>query len=321
MFENIPKIEKPEFYIDLAIRTAKKIANNKKIHEKIKARRIVESEKLKVCCFSESIKANIANIASAFPSMDQLPVFYKELLDTIIGADKLKIALSRISGLCAAIDKLAQNFQNKVRNTNQVDDVLEAKREMYGRTSSILKKNKDAFAFIEESRKALKSFPSIKTKIPSVCICGFPNVGKSTLLSRLTGSRPEIAAYAFTTKQLMIGNIGKSLQIIDTPGTFNDNIRKMNWLERQSYLAIKHLSSTVVYVFDATETSGFPMEMQESLFMHLVKKFRAKKFIIYMSKTDLEIKNKAEFLKKYSTYDLFEDPEKLKEFLLEKLSK
>ena len=117
-------------------------------------------------------------------------------------------------------------MNSKARKANDVFEVQKAKSEFYGRSFAIAKKAKDAFAFIENARKTLKAFPSIKTKMPTICICGYPNVGKSTLLSRLTGSTPEIAAYAFTTKQLMIGYIEGKLQIIDTPGAFTDNLKK-----------------------------------------------------------------------------------------------
>jgi len=38
-----------------------------------------------------------------------------------------------------------------------------------------------------------------------ICIIGHPNSGKSTLLSRVTRARPDIAAYPFTTREPVVG--------------------------------------------------------------------------------------------------------------------
>lgn len=319
MFEAIPKIEKPEFYMELAIRTAKKYSSMKKVREKKRARRLGETEIIKADTFTRTIKGHIERICTSFPSLNQLPVFYSELLDIVIGSNELKVALARIQGTAQKIDELFMDFRRSAKVSDE-ETTLRKKREFYGRANSILKKTKDAFQFAENARKDMKRFPSIKTKIPTVCICGYPNVGKSTLLYKLTGSMPDIAPYAFTTKNLMIGYIGKDLQLIDTPGAFSEDLKKMNWLEKQSYLAIKYLSKNIVFVFDITETCGFGIKEQEEFFDRLERKFRAKKFVIYLSKADYGTGNKEDILKKYEGKKIFDNAEELKVFLLKEMA-
>jgi nucleolar GTP-binding protein len=149
----------------------------------------------------------------------------------------------------------------------------------------------------------MKGFPSIKTKVFTVAIAGFPNVGKTTLLSRMTGSMPEIANYAFTTKNLNMGYAdidNHKVQFIDTPGTLN-RFEKMNPVERQAYLAIKYCADIVVFVLDNSDQS-YDINDQKKLLASVEN--IGKEVIIYLSKTDLkssEIKLKMAKKKVFST--------------------
>lgn len=64
-------------------------------------------------------------------------------------------------------------------------------------------------------------FDVARTGVASVGFVGFPSVGKSTLLSKLTGTESEVAEYEFTTLVTVPGVIrykGAKIQMLDLPG-------------------------------------------------------------------------------------------------------
>ena len=144
----------------------------------------------------------------------------------------------------------------------------------------------------------MKAYPIIKTSLFTVAITGFPNIGKTTLLYKLTGSKPEIKSYAFTTKTINLGYFSHNnakIQVIDTPGTLN-RFDKMNNIEKQAFLAMKYCTQLIVYVFDLTEP--YPLDKQIELYEKI--KLLSLPVIVYLSKTDIiDKKIIQEFKEKY----------------------
>lgn len=82
---------------------------------------------------------------------------------------------------------------------------------------------------IQAPRKRTLGIPGVELALSlelkllaDIGIVGFPNIGKSTLISVISAARPKIADYQFTTLQPNLGmvryDIGRSLVVADIPG-------------------------------------------------------------------------------------------------------
>jgi small GTP-binding protein len=86
-----------------------------------------------------------------------------------------------------------------------------------------------------------------------VGLVGFPSVGKSTLLTRLTGTFSKVAAWEFTTLTCIPGVIqykGARIQLLDLPGIV-EGARENKGKGRQ-IIAVARTCNLILIVLDAT---------------------------------------------------------------------
>ena len=313
-FQNLLSVENSEFYLGVAFRKAKTQSDLARLsldRKKKKIEKSKEIELLKLDAIKDSLNGSMERILKSFPSIDNLPIFYMELIKCTLDYDSLKKSLGAVNWVIKKNSHIFSIYKEKIKKTQDLTKINQYRREFYGRISSVITQIEENLNYLEGCRKIMKKYPEIKTSIPTVAIFGFPNVGKTTLLFKLTGSKPDIDSYSFTTRSINVAYIKdneKKIQVLDTPGTLN-RFNKMNNIEKQAFLALKYLVETIVYVFDVTEP--YPLEEQEKL-LEAIKPLD-KKILVYFSKSDIVDKEKMDsFLIK----DAFKEPESLKKEIL-----
>jgi len=148
--------------------------------------------------------------------------------------------------------------------------------------------------------------------LADVGLVGYPNVGKSTLISRVSAARPKIADYPFTTLQpnlgvVAVGNQGDpdqvSFVVADIPGLI-EGAHTGAGLGTQF---LRHIERTclLVHLVDVSDSSGRPDPLHDlEVIAGELKSFGAhledKHVLLVASKMDIANKEKLSKLRRYA---------------------
>nr|MCL8600393.1 NOGCT domain-containing protein [Proteus mirabilis] len=125
----------------------------------------------------------------------------------------------------------------------------------------------------------------------TILICGYPNVGKSSFINKITRADVDVQPYAFTTKSLFVGHTDYEYlryQVIDTPGILDRPFEDRNIIEMCSITALAHLRAAVLFFLDISGSCGYSIAQQAALFHSIKSLFMNKPLIIVCNKTDLQ---------------------------------
>jgi GTP-binding protein len=126
--------------------------------------------------------------------------------------------------------------------------------------------------------------------LADVGLVGFPNAGKSTLLSVITAAKPKIADYAFTTLTPQLGMVeyrdGRSFCVADLPGIIEGAAEGKGLGHR----FLRHIERNPVLLFLIPADSNDHKKEFEILVKELEEynpELLHKQFIIAISKSDM----------------------------------
>ena len=146
--------------------------------------------------------------------------------------------------------------------------------------------------------------------LADVGLVGYPNVGKSTLISRISAARPKIADYPFTTLEpnlgvVAVGEVDQQISFVvaDIPGLI-EGASEGAGLGVQF---LKHVERTqmLVHLIDVSDSSGRPDPVEDfRVIMNELESFGAglelKPMILAASKVDVANPEKLAKLEKFA---------------------
>ncbi len=282
IFEKIPTVPTAEELLDKSFRRATRAKRGKQILDRASKLKAEESMLLTA---ANILSDNLVSIVRKFPSFDQMPPFYLELAEILVGVEEMKMNLASVQWAGNKIHEMARKYVGMMRDS---EDAKVVRKQAFGRISSIVDSIDGSLRFLNEARNKLKKLPDIGEG-PAIVVAGYPNVGKSSFVALVSSAKPEIASYPFTTRGLAVGHFtrnGIRYQVIDTPGLLDRPLEERNEIELQAISALKHVGKAVLYIIDPSETCGYTLEKQMHLLEEIKKEF-AVPMLVVANKIDI----------------------------------
>ncbi|XP_017003343.2 nucleolar GTP-binding protein 1 [Drosophila takahashii] len=260
------------------------------VHKGYKISRIRAFYTRKVKYTQQNFHDRLSQIIQDFPKLDDVHPFYADLMNVLYDKDHYKLALGQLNTARHLVDNVAKDYVRLLKYGDSLYRCKQLKKAALGRMATIMKRQASNLTYLEQVRQHLSRLPTIDPYSRTIIICGFPNVGKSSFINKITRADVEVQPYAFTTKSLYVGHTDYKYlrwQVIDTPGILDHPLEERNVIEMQAITALAHLRACVLYFMDISEQCGHSLEEQVKLFESIKPLFTNKPLILAINKIDI----------------------------------
>lgn len=281
IYETLPTTPRAEELLDTAFSRAARAG-------RAKSGREAQESMLRTAC--NVVADNCDNVVRSWPDFDAVEPFDYEIADAVlrrttdarqtddgeqVGVDALRASLSELSWAARQSRAIRDETMSKLRQSG-TDAARTHRKQAFARVADVVEEVAEDARRVGAARDALKDLPEIVPDQPTVIVAGYPNVGKSAFVNRVTRASNETAAYPFTTRAVQVGHVERDhlrYQIVDTPGVLDRPAAERNEIERQAESAVGHLADAVLFVVDASESCGYPLDAQLRLRDELGERF------------------------------------------------
>lgn len=232
--------------------------------------------------------SKVFEVLNVLPDPNTLSPFYAELL-AISGVTDYKSLYLKLRGFKKVVKKLWKYYRIRVKLALTGEEAKKDLREFIGRSLSIVRRLSKDLKKLDVAINELKKLPCIDPASLKVVVSGMPQVGKSTLVGRISTSKPEVSPFPFTTKNIISGHLQINhlrVQVFDTPGILDRPISELNEIEKRALVAIKFLADVIIYLIDPRPSSYYTIDQQIDLLQMIKSMFSDKPILVVINKID-----------------------------------
>ncbi|XP_063723848.1 GTP-binding protein 4-like isoform X1 [Symsagittifera roscoffensis] len=288
-FKKISVVPLAKDFVDFTLsKTQRKTPTE--VHRHFKISRIRGFYHRKIKYTQQNFHDRITMVLDQFPKLNDIHPFYSDLINILYDKDHYKLALGQLSTARNLIANVGRDYVRLMKYGDSLYRCKQLKRAALGRMVNIVRKQASSLQYLEQVRQHLSRLPSIDPNTRTILICGFPNVGKSSFINKITRVDAEVQPYAFTTKSLYVGHTDYKYlrwQVIDTPGILDHPLEERNTIEMQAITALAHLKAIVLFVLDISELCNYSIEQQLALFDNIKPLFVNKPLMVVYNKIDV----------------------------------
>ncbi|XP_068715809.1 GTP-binding protein 4-like [Montipora foliosa] len=288
-FKQITVVPSAKDFVDIILsRTQRKTPTV--IHRHYKISRIRGFYMRKVKFTQQNYHDKLTTIITDFPRLEDIHPFYSDLMNVLYDKDHYKLALGQINTARHLIDNVAKDYVRLLKYGDSLYRCKQLKRAALGRMCTVMKRQNQSLQYLEQVRQHLARLPCIDPNTRTLLICGFPNVGKSSFMNKVTRADVEVQPYAFTTKSLFVGHMDYKYlrwQVVDTPGILDHSLEERNTIEMQAITALAHLRAAILFIVDISEQCAHTLEEQIELFNGIKPLFANKPLLVVLNKVDI----------------------------------
>lgn len=97
------------------------------------------------------------------------------------------------------MEKIANDYVKLLKFSDSLYRCKTLKIAAFGRMCTAIKKINSSLQYLEEVRKHLGRLANVDPFLPTILLFGYPNVGKSSYINKITRANVEVSSIPFST--------------------------------------------------------------------------------------------------------------------------
>ncbi|KAJ3697928.1 hypothetical protein LUZ61_001633 [Rhynchospora tenuis] len=287
-FQKLPMVMPAIDILSSAQRKARNVSPTKGIANIAKRERNKAAKQLDT--LMKELAVPLRTYIENFPNKKYLHPYECSLIELTFGEGNYEQILGRVDSFRKKLISVGKEHASLCAQSSTKREAEERLGEGLKKVQEAFNQGKNALDDLLYVAKSLRAMPVIDPHLPTLCLVGAPNVGKSSLVRILSSGKPEVCNYPFTTRGVLMGHIMlnyERFQVTDTPGLLRRHEDDRNNIERLTLAVLSHLPTAVLYVHDLSGDCGTSADDQFFIYKKIKEKYSNRLWLDVVSKCDL----------------------------------